>query len=341
MSNLSKKEKALYLPAIEKGFINFINDKELYWDDEKTKSFAVKFNGIINSKSSIMSNYLSLLNTHSELCTKLDDYPEYTGKIRDIKNISSFTGYVASRVKSSSHIEIGGYSLNDKYTDAYYVTGYDNLYNNYVPNPDYFEGIVISETPLEKGLTDFCVEKIGTYTIVTDDGFEKTLDSYRIVKQQEIDEYNGDDILKRELLLAFISDVESSMASLLTNGKSKDIPNIRGSEPNFNYSGYWSDKVSQMCFMNITDENGLYFISIVLGSNIHAQLLLDFIGYYDSDEQCIKYRNGICKSRTSDQLGNLSEEILYKNGKGRIYAKNSNLYWEDSIENRGKDCIFE
>lgn len=343
LSNLPKKEQSLYLSIIEKYFVNTIQKKELSWNDEEARSVAVSYNEIINDEASTMNNYLTLLENYNNLKSILNKYPKYNGKITDFNNIVSTTVYVSSRVKSSSHIEVAGYSLTDEYTDAYYVTGYTYLFGEPIPEPDYLEAIVISDEPLSKGLSNLTLEKIGPYKTVSDDGFEKTLDSYRTVSQQEIDDYNAskDNILKRKLLSSFMDDIETNMTSALSGNETTDLPNINNTKSNFNYSGNWSDSVSQRCFMKVSFENGLYFINIDWSSSAYDSTSWNFIGYYDDKENCIIYKNGICKSIYEDELGYITSETVYENGSGKIYEKDLNLYWIDNIENQGAGCIFK
>lgn len=108
------------------------------------------------------------------------------------------------------------------------------------------------------------------------------------------------------------------------------------------YGGTWWDLNSQRCYMEITPYNDAAFITVSWGSSAFETYEWTMTGLYNPATGKYHYNNCTLKLLTSDAYGNDVEIVNYVNGTGAIYiATNGYLYWEDNVEQAGKNCYFE
>lgn len=356
LSPMDSEEKLLYLPTVEEVFLEIVEEQNLYLNDPATKDLATEYFALIPAEDSIMELYLELDIRKSDLEISRSLYPTYTGSLQSLNHVEYKEVYVASRVESSKHFEIGGVSLNEKYTDAYYITEVDYLLGEAFSGDDW-EAIIVSSTPLEKGVLRAYMMQSGTYGIVTYDGFEKDLAKYYIVSENEIEEFRSYESYKDtvESLEREINSIGVAMSDLLISGdKQKAITYLSqdtAADPKpgsgetletapFNYEGEWGDDVSQRCYMNIACEDNVYIGEIQWASSADFNTIWTFNAIYDSSKGGLVYQNGICKNYIYDESGNEETETVYTDGYGLIYEKNGHLYWVDQKEYVGDDCEF-
>lgn len=112
--------------------------------------------------------------------------------------------------------------------------------------------------------------------------------------------------------------------------------------PSAEYVGTWQDTYSQRCYMEISSSDGIqYYIDINWGSSAQENTHWSLWGMYDEVMGGIYY-NGSKIEEYYPEGGEMQETIVYSDGAGLIWMGDDGmLYWDDHVEEQGRDCSFE
>ena len=197
-------------------------------------------------------------------------------------------------------------------------------------NPDYIEEDVdIVEFTGYCTYQDVEVKALIQFTLSKeDDTFEATYLSFNDVPQNMF-------MLAAVLEAAFTNgDVENSYDDTSQEN------NVRDYAPEF--IGMWWDTYSQRCSMEISSEDEMnYRIDINWASSAWENTHWLFYGTYDDEAGAIHYYGSRIEEYYFED-GNMEETYVYTDGEGFLWIGDDGmLYWEDSVEQQGTDCVFE
>lgn len=108
------------------------------------------------------------------------------------------------------------------------------------------------------------------------------------------------------------------------------------------YTGHWGDIVSQRCMMQVNYHDGLFTFELKWGNSASSTAHWQLTGKYDAASNSVIYTDGRHYTTETLEPGITTDTQHYYNGYGSFYiGSDGYMYWNDQLENRGANCIFE
>lgn len=106
------------------------------------------------------------------------------------------------------------------------------------------------------------------------------------------------------------------------------------------FEGEWSDSYSQRAYIKIEKSENEYKVKITWSSSAFESTSWDMKAKLADNGKELYYTDCVKKTRTYTSETDFSDKVEYNNGSGTFYIKDGKLYWNDKVEDAGKDTSF-
>lgn len=256
-----------------------------------------------------------------------DGKPDYTETDVDIVEFTGYCTYQDVKVKALIQFTL---SKTDNTFEATYLSFND------VPQNTFMLLALLEKVFLDDSTDEQSEEKMTD----TDSDGDRLLEEFIAL----ISSYSEPPDLEEDELEAYFRE----QFSLWENGEGyynlmiDDTGHLIMPDHSFEYIGTWRDTYSQRCSMKIQCVDGInYSIDINWGSSAWDNTHWFLYGMYDENKGGIHYYGSRIEEYFPDD-GEKQETYVYTDGEGLLWiGKDGMLYWNDYVEQKGEDCVFE